>query len=386
MWDVVIVGAGPGGLSTALYLAYYLGEQLDDNHVLLLDKDVLPGHNKPCGGMVSYQGLRILGDDLSIFDRILKGVALFYREYSYRITYSSHVAGNIDRGKLAQILLSIIKRLKIEVNLGVKVTDLKREKDYCRIITSEGEIRSKYVVGADGVFSIIRRKLLGRDLEDKHIGLAYQYRIEMDKNEISEIFGEYNYFYYGLRYAPHGYTWLFPHETFVKLGYGAPKNKIIKHKINLEKHLGKLMKMKEFSTKLENGEIIKREGFMVPLTSFDPNLTHKNILFVGDAARLTNPLTGEGIHSALISGRYAGYSLSKCLTGNNKRCFKNYENLIKRKFYMEQNLSRLIVDYYLRERKRDTKFSKRIATSLANILIHRNNVLSAIIKGFLNTQ
>ena len=122
--------------------------------------------------------------------------------------------------------------------------------------------------------------------------------------------------YYSSNSFP-GYYWFFPTgKTTANVGIGIVKETFPSN----EMHLQELLKdtiAKDPALRHRVGKAVLR-GKIVgwPLSTFDPNMqiTADRVLLTGDAAGLINSLNGEGIQTALSSGRWAAETLINCLT------------------------------------------------------------------------
>jgi len=81
--------------------------------------------------------------------------------------------------------------------------------------------------------------------------------------------------------------------------------------------------------------ISKVEGYGLPLGSRKVDLSGEGFMFCGDAGHLIEPLTGEGIGQAMVSGRYAGWQAIKCFEQNDfsSKFMMDYETTVYKKLW-----------------------------------------------------
>src|SRR5205085_6460562 len=82
------------------------------------------------------------------------------------------------------------------------------------------------------------------------------------------------------------------------VGYGEVIRDRPPSRLELEQRLGSLLPPALRPTSMR--------GHRLPLSTGRPVVAHGNVLLAGDAASLINPLTGEGIYYAVLSGALAG--------------------------------------------------------------------------------
>ncbi len=274
-FDVIIIGAGPAGLECA--------KQLKDSKlsVLLIEK------NKEIGPKVCAGGLSCLNAKFNI-------PGLMTRTFNDQIIYLS---GKEDRMNLAfplrtmerydlgQYLLERIKGIK---NITILKETTVKQINKGSILTDKGKFSYKYLVGADGSLSVVR-KFLG--LKTKvSIGLRYK---------VPEIVNDVEWRFYP-EILGSGYLWVFPHKTHTNIGvFFEPKEATMeKAKEFLEKFL-----------KENNYTFSDVKPGAATLNFLYKGCIFGNIFLAGEAAGLTSRTTGEGIAPALISGREIGMKI-----------------------------------------------------------------------------
>lgn len=271
-FDVIIIGAGPAGLKCA--------EQFKDSKlsVLLVEKNEIIGP-KVCAGGLSYlnTGFDFPEEKTRKFSKIL--FHLSGKEYEINLTHPLKI---IDRYDFGQHLLNKIKSSK---NITVFKNMLVKQIEKNKIITSRGDFHFKYLVGADGSSSLVR-KYLGLKTK-KLIGLRCKTDQISDKLII----------YFNPKLLDIGYAWIFPRKNNTNVGVYFNPEQISSKKAR--KILEKFLLKNNFLCSKE-----KIEG--APISFIYKGCVFKNIFLIGDAAGLASGLTGEGISYALVSGEEIG--------------------------------------------------------------------------------
>ena len=112
---------------------------------------------------------------------------------------------------------------------------------------------------------------------------------------------------------PGGYGWLFPKGAVANVGIGADLKLVADLKAPLERLCADLAE-----EGIVGREVLGRTGGAIPVGGMRASLVYENILFVGDAAGLTHPITGAGIASAVVSGERAGQAAAELLGGDSQ--------------------------------------------------------------------
>ncbi len=121
-----------------------------------------------------------------------------------------------------------------------------------------------------------------------------------------------------------GYGWIFPKEKITTIGLGNYNGKKCEY-IELLCDFAK-----KYNFDIDKNDI---KGYHIPLYSkeiYKNSVINNNIVLVGDAASLVDPISGEGIYYALISGTYAAKSIIEVIKNNGdlkKFYFEKTKNL-----------------------------------------------------------
>ena len=155
-YDVVVVGSGPAGSTTAKFLSE------KGVKVLLVDKDKFP-RDKPCAGGLPFRVLnrfKYVKDNDLVENYTYGGVA-----YSSSLKYKAMIKKQEPFGAMVLREKFDYGLVKLAVDSGAKfvdgktVEDIKISKEKARVLFDDDtEVDSKIVVGADGIWSTVAKK------------------------------------------------------------------------------------------------------------------------------------------------------------------------------------------------------------------------------------
>ncbi len=152
-------------------------------------------------------------------------------------------------------------------------------------------VRYQVLIGADGPHSLVAK---AAGLAPQPCLHTRQYTVPLlQPHDATDFWLHDDY--------PGGYAWLFPKGQQANLGLGVDKRWQRELKTPLDRLRQHLIRSGRVGA-----EILARTGGAVPVGGLRPTLNTRNILWVGDAAGLTHPITGAGIAAAVLSGEMAG--------------------------------------------------------------------------------
>ncbi len=272
-FDVIIIGAGPGGLNCAKTL------EKSNLRVLLIEKNKVIGP-KVCAGGITTKDLAYLHIPEDIIDYSYNKFIVETPKIKTHFSYPKIITCTIDRPKFGAWQASQLQKTKITigqrvVKISPKSIELENGQQYFY----------KFLVGADGSNSIVRRYL---KIKTSEMITGIQYIIPKKRYDSDELVLRFSN-----REFSFSYGWIFPHKDFVSIGTaGVPgKFDILKLKRNLEHWIQNL------GISLEDAKFESH-----PLNVDYQGHDFGNIFLIGDAAGLISPFTGEGIYSAMVSG------------------------------------------------------------------------------------
>ena len=299
-YDVVVVGAGPGG-STAARFCAQAGLK-----TLLIEKEKMPRY-KACGGCLSLKAVNLLGLDLNpVLERMIYKVKFSYRlKDSFSIEWKQPIAFMVMRDRFDQFLVKQALGRGTRVFEGVRVVGAEEKGDGVEVALNEGErIRCEYLVGADGQESIVGKSLSLLPPKGDGNGFGMESEIPFDstfdfpREELQLVHLDFGG-------VPNGYGWVFPKKEGLSIGVGGMLRDGAK--TNLRQSFNMFIHGLNY---IKQGKVEKVIGH--PLPSFydeRQRVAKGKVLLVGDAAHLMDPLMGEGIYYALRSGMLAAEAI-----------------------------------------------------------------------------
>ena len=327
LYDVIVAGAGPAGSTTARECA---SRGLS---VLLLDRAEFP-RDKPCGGAVTVRAAGELPFDLApVVERVMHGMYLsvnrakgFYRRSSRELAYFT------QRRHLDTFLVERATEAGASLRERALVRDVEKRASYMIVRTRDESFEGRTLVAADGANGQTAR-LAGVDVGIIH-GLALEGNVT-PSGDYPERWEDVMALDVGG--PPGGYGWMFPKGDHLNIGVGGWKH----IGPNMRESLDQLVRFYGFDA----GDIWGLRGHHLPLRRPTSPLVHGNVVLVGDAAGLLDPLTGEGIYAAIWSGKAAARHLAAFL-GEEATDLDGYGREVERKLEPELRISRRFKDLF----------------------------------------
>jgi geranylgeranyl reductase family protein len=344
-FDVAIVGAGPAGCSSAIFLARR------GYSVALLEKSLFP-REKLCGDFLNPVNWEIF-DRLGIRDALLslqheKVESFLFSTQSASATVPlpfrngrSFFGLGLKRSFFDDLLLRLAEKDGVTVRQSCKPSELSRDEAgwvlTCGDSSAEKNLHAKVLIGADGRNSWVAHRL-GLTAPDESSGrfVAFQLHLRdcrgIDRDVQIHLF-------------PGGYAGL------VGLGEGMANMCFIAEKklarettaidIFFRKYLYQNNRLKNV---LETAEPVGELRSMYPVYFSPRRCFGEGFLLAGDAARVTEPVTGEGVYFALKSGELAAEAADAAfqLGDTSARQLSGYGFACRRAFAGRVRINRLV--------------------------------------------
>ncbi|MFI6390772.1 NAD(P)/FAD-dependent oxidoreductase [Nonomuraea sp. NPDC050540] len=290
VWDVLVVGGGPAGAAAALRAKQLRPEA----SVLLVDRDDFP-RDKACGDGIAAHGrdeLDLLGLPGLLDDyrptRRLSVVSPGGVRVSATVARPNHV---VPRMVFDARLVEAARERGVEVRRH-RVRALSASDG---LLTVDDTLTARAVVAADGAYSAVRRLLGARQTPERHIAIAVRGYADLPDDDDAQLIAMQ-------RAGWPAYAWAFPiGDGTANVGFGM----LLPH-LRATGLPGRQVLHGRLAELLPHLPARDLRAHHLPLSPGRPRAGAGRVLFAGDAASLINPLTGEGIYYALLSGRLAG--------------------------------------------------------------------------------
>ena len=307
--DVAVVGAGPAGTAAAIGLARA------GRRVVVVDRSPFP-RDKYCGDGLTTGALRLLehlGLDPSSIRSWRAATSLVIRapsglEVSYPFSRLGQYAATAQRRHLDAALVALARQAGAEVFDGCACEGITVDADrvVLKLAGAAGPLQARYAIAADGMWSPVRR-MLGLSLPayrgDWHAFRQYYTGVGPQASAALRVWFE-------PEILP-GYVWSFPLPGgAANVGFGVSRST---HRTgSLARLWDELRSRPHIAAALgpDATPADRPRAWPIPTRLGDLPLATERVLFCGDAAGVGDPMTGEGIGQALLSGLLAAEALA----------------------------------------------------------------------------
>ena len=282
---IYIVGAGPAGLATGLFL-------LEKGYkVTILEKEDKI-KSTACGEACDLDSLKMLPfDSTPYFERVIEGLKFIFNGKYFYVKTRGVV---LNRQKWLEGMADEFMRRGGKIKFSSKV--IKVDSQY--IYTEEEKKNYELCIGADGPLSVVR-KFFG---ENCAFDVGSEYEIEYKKDD------DFLEFYLSKKFSPH-YAWIFPKKESINIGV-----------------IGKFSMLDRFLKEMRiDGKILAKKAGMIPYGGVE-KFVKEGVVLIGDAACMANPFSLGGISPAI----HAAKILAKNVVN-----LKRYEEEIKKHAIMD---------------------------------------------------
>jgi menaquinone-9 beta-reductase len=291
--EVLIVGGGPAGSSCASRLVQ---AGVD---VLVIDRKTFP-RDKTCAGWVTPQVFEVLGVDPDEYatSRVCQPITGFRTGMiggdEVGTDYGHVVSYGIRRCEFDHFLL---ERSAAPVRFGEAVLEMRRDGSGWIV---NNTIRANALVGAGGHFCPVARSLGGRDGRQLITVAAQEIEFELPPEDEARVNvrAEVPELYFCEDLA--GYAWCFRKGNFLNIGLGRLDSS------GVSAHVQSFCQFLRDRGRIACAVPERFHGHAYQIYErIEPKLVDDGVLFIGDAAGLAYPQSGEGIRPAVESGLLA---------------------------------------------------------------------------------
>ncbi|MBI5287532.1 MAG: geranylgeranyl reductase family protein [Chloroflexi bacterium] len=297
-YDAIVAGAGPAGSTAARHLARA------GVRVLMLDRAQFP-REKPCGGGVTFRADAENDLDLSpVTEREIYGVRV-----------SADMSRMFDRNS-PTLLARMTQRSRLDAYLaeqaacagadfrdGSPIGQITLD-DRGVLVRASGDVfEARVLIGADGVNGPTATALGLKPAGEHAVAFEANYPLDgalaarWERMIALDLGG-----------IPGGYGWVFPKGDHLNIGVGGWKAvgpTLRDRLVRYTRYLG-----------LDAARLEGHRGYQLPLRRDGEPVVRGNAMLAGDAAALVDPLSGEGIWAAFVSGRLAAAEAQRFLAGD----------------------------------------------------------------------
>jgi geranylgeranyl reductase family protein len=326
-YDVIVVGAGPAGSTAAKNLAE------KGIKVLLLDKATFP-RDKPCGGGLPTRVQKRFPYIEPFLNSVSYGTTMFSSSLRYKcdLIREKPFLEMVLRTDFDHGLLSLAQKAGATFLGGKSVVDVVVQKDKVSVMLEDGQtMETQMVIGSDGMHSVVAEKTnLSKKLEVLCISLMQEQ--PMTPKQLTTFFTKKRMIYLFIKaHGIAGYAWVFPKKNSVNIGIGEFQSAVSKERPKIplketyEKFIATLQEKKLLPADFP---IENLKGATLPIFPLE-NTCGDRVLLCGDAAGFINPITGEGIYYAMVSGQIAADVIAEGLSSHDLsyRFLSRYQTL-----------------------------------------------------------
>lgn len=316
--DVIVVGAGPAGVSAGVTLAR-AGKK-----VLIIERGTFAGSKNVFGGAIYIQPTK------EIFPNLLEEAPIERINTEHRYALLTKDNATVISYKAKETTQNSCTVLRAKFDRWC-VEQAKKEGAYFapetlvkELIVNKGQVigvktdledyYADLVIVADGVNSLLAKQVGLRDeIKPKNVALAVKEVIKVDKEKLEERFNLTETS--GCIYETIGYPmdtvlglgYVYTNKESVVVGLGIGLGDLKKQKLKAYEVLNDLKKHPSIAPLIKGGELIEYSAHLIPEGGYKkiPKLYGNGVMLVGDSAMLVNNVHWEGTNLALMSGKMA---------------------------------------------------------------------------------
>ncbi len=307
--------------------------------VLVVDRKREIGAPVRCAEVLGFPSFELLGLDPSsdfVTNKVNKAVLFSPKGRKLEIyePYQEFSLYILDRSSFEKALAVRLIKQGGELLLDTAcLGPIRKDGKIAGLLTTQGEITSKIIIGADGVESKVGRWCgLSKRLKLNEIFSCAQHTL-VDMEGVDDHFE----IHLGSKFAPFGYAWMFPKGN-------------CEANLGLEVLASTKQRPVELLAKFKNQRApdthsVRLVTGCIPSALPLPKTVKDNIMLLGDSARQTNAASGGGIANAIIAGKIAGEVAGEVVVENQPLSkLHDYERLWR------NNLEKILIKKFKQRR------------------------------------
>lgn len=373
MANVVVIGAGPAGSSAAYHLAQ------GRHQVTLVDKQSFP-RDKTCGDGIGVRAIQAMGM-MGLYTQDIHECAAEYMPINGLLLAATSKNYTMYEGTLLGYCIPrmVLDNLLYDRAINAGAVPLKQ-----RVMQNDGTLQQvfsdfDYIIDARGVYAGEANVIASRNywtVRDTDFPEPYRSKIHI---------------YFDTALGA-GYGWVFPvamHDGKIKLnlGVGMWKDDYRKQPLNIMQLFEQFVQQNEQVAALSR-KVIERDkpvGCYLATAKESNRVGQGRVLKIGDAANLTDPLTGEGIANAILSGFYAAQAIHMssraCSAAENwQRLYRAYfeEEFRSGLRFRPLRKSRFVNNLLVHAMRRIPRLSEHVSLAIGG-LIRYNEIVPSLL-------
>lgn len=317
--EVIVVGAGPAGISAAVTIARA------GHEVVLIERGSFAGSKNVFGGAIYAQPTREIFPNFeneAPLERlnIEHKYAILGEEdstvISYRHKTQDNVSYSVIRGKFDRWMAEQARKEGVILVEETVVKELLLDGE--KVIGVKTELEEYYadiVILADGVNSLLAKQIgFRKEIKPKDVALSVKEVIKLDPKIINERFnlsddeGCIYEIFGGPMLGMLGLGFLYTNKDSISIGLGIGLDALCEKELKPYEVLDNLKQHPTIAPLIKDGELLEYSAHLIPEGGFKklPKLFGNGVLIAGDAAMMVNNMHWEGTNLAMISGKIAG--------------------------------------------------------------------------------
>lgn len=348
--EVIVVGAGPAGISAAITVARA------GHEVILIERGTFAGSKNVFGGAIYAEAVKEIFPDFeekAPLERknIEHKYAILGEDdstiISYRKNHKEAVSYSVIRGKFDRWMAEEAKKEGVVLVEETVVRELIVEDE--KVVGVKTELEDYYadiVILADGVNSLLAKQIgLREDIEPKDVAISVKEVIKLDKDVINDRFlvedneGCVYELFGGSMLGKLGLGFVYTNKDSISIGLGITLDELTEKKIKPYELLDKIKAHPSIAPLIKGGEIVEYSAHLIPEGGYKkiPTLSGAGVMIVGDAAMLVNNLHWEGTNLAMVSGKLAGETAVVALSKKDysEDTLARYQEALEKSFVMK---------------------------------------------------